>query len=228
MNENYLIDVTDRPVLESSSPHVALALVLDISISMNYEGKIDSLNNAINTMIAQIKEDARLRDIVDLGVFVFGEKGREPVCQGFRAISDCGYITLQANDGETWVADALNTAVDRLRERTHRYAKGGGAYKPWLVLITDGGFFDDTELNGVASRMKQRESENKLQFFGLGVEGYDRSQLERLTNMPNHVIDVKAANFVEFLSWVGRSFATVTQNAVDAKDIELPPLIFKA
>lgn len=226
MNENYLIDVTDRPVLESSSPHVALALVLDISASMQGEKKIDSLNNAINNMIAQIKEDARLRDIVDLAVFVFGEKGRKSVCQGFRAISDCGYITLQANDNETWVSDALNTAVDRLRERTNRYAQGGGAYKPWLVLITDGQFFDGSELNIVASRMKQRELENKLQFFGLGVQGYDRSQLERLTNKPDHVIDVKAANFVEFLSWVGRSFATISQHAVDETDIPLPPLQF--
>ena len=224
--------VKDRPVLEAIEPHLALALVVDVSASMQIEEngikRINSLNKAINSMIDTINEDARLRNILDLGIFVFGEKDREPVYQGFRAISECEHITLQANDNETWVSDALNTAVDRLRERTNRYAQGGGAYKPWLVLITDGQFFDGSELNIVASRMKQRELENKLQFFGLGVQGYDRSQLEKLTNMPNHVIDVKAANFAEFLSWVGRSFATISQKPVDATDIELPPLIFKA
>ena len=216
MLENLINSIKHYPILESSTAHVALALVLDISGSMQGE-KIDSLNNAINNMIAQIKEDARLRDIVDLAVFVFGEEGRDPVCQGFRAISDCGYITLQANDNETWVSNALDTAVDRLRERTNLYAQGGGAYKPWLILITDGQFFDGEELNTIASKMKQRESDNKLQFFGLGVQGYDRGQLEMLTNRPNHVIDVKAVNFVEFFCWYRCNFA------VD----ELEPLVFR-
>ena len=222
------LGVNDRPVLESSSAHVAIALVLDISYSMLGE-KINSLNRAINDMIAQLKVDARLRDIIDLGIFVFGEKGRNPVCQGFRAISDCETISLQANDDSTYVVDALNTAIDRLRERTELYAKGGGAHKPWLILITDGVFHDDYnmpgELDKVAERMKQREKEGKLHFFGLGVEGYKRSQLEKFTENPKRVIDIKAANFIEFFSWVGRSMATISRTAVGTQTT-LEPLVF--
>lgn len=225
MIENYLGDIKDRPVLEASVAHVALALVLDISSSMQGE-KIDSLNRAINSMIDQLKVDARLRDIIDLGIFVFGEKSRESVYQGFRAISDCEHIALYANDNSTYVADALNNAIDHLRERTNLYAKDAAPYKPWLVLITDGEFHDDDDkLNSVAKRMKEREEQNKLRFFGLGVEGYKRSQLEKFTKDSKYVIDVKAANFVEFLNWVGRSMAIVSQSEVGSS-VKLEPLVF--
>jgi uncharacterized protein YegL len=226
MSKNQLGDIMDRPVLESSVAHVAIALVLDVSASMQDEGKIQSLNDAVNGLISQIQTDARLRDIIDLGIFVFGEKGKQPIYQGFQAMSFYRQVYLEANDGSTYIVDALNSAVDNLRERVNLYAKGGGAHKPWIVLITDGAFHDDqSDLSSIGGRMKQRELENKLQFFGLGVSGYDRSQLESLTNNPNHVIEVKAANFTEFLSWVGRSMATISSNAIGAR-LTLEPLVF--
>lgn len=226
MNENYLTEnQKDRPVLEASSEHIALALVLDVSGSMQGE-KINSLIEAINSMIAWMKEDRRLKFIVDLAIFVFGEKGRENVLQGFCAIGECNPINLSATDSSTWVADSLNIAVDRLRERTEMYNKTGGAYKPWLVLVTDGEFFDsEEELNKVSQRIKQREKEGKLHFFGLGVEGYIKDQMMKFTEDPRKVMDVKASNFQEFFSWVGRSLATVSRTEVGTATT-MEPLVF--
>jgi uncharacterized protein YegL len=221
-------DVVDRPVLSSSVAHVALALVLDVSGSMQSNGKIESLNEAINGLITQMQIDNRLKDVVDLGIFVFGNKGREPVHQGFRAMSDCEPVYLEANDGSTYVADTLNTAVARLRERVHLYDTAGGAYKPWIVLITDGGFHDDpSALSAIGAKIKERETAGKLHFFGLGVAGYERSQLEAFAKDASRVIDVKAANFPEFFAWVGKSMAVVTGVEIDAK-VTLPPLIISA
>jgi uncharacterized protein YegL len=225
MSGNQLGDIKDRPVLESSIAHVAIALVLDVSASMQNDGKIQSLNDAVNGLIKQMQADTRLKDTIDLGVFVFGEKGKQPIFQGFRAMSECGQIYLEANDSSTYVVDALNSAVESLRERVILYAKSGGAYKPWVILITDGSFHDDqSELNSIGGRIKQRETENKLHFFGLGVSGFDRSQLESLTNNSNHIIEVKAANFTEFLSWVGRSMATISSNAIGTT-LTLEPVV---
>lgn len=226
MIENYLTEIQkDRPVLAASENHIALALVLDVSASMQGE-KIKSLIEAINAMIIQMKNDSRLKLIVDLAIFVFGEKGRENVLQGFCAIDDCNPINLSATDSSTWVADTLNIAVDRLRERTETYSKTGGAYKPWLVLVTDGEFFDSEEdLNKVSQRIKKREKEEKLHFFGLGVEGYIKDQMMKFTEDPRKVMDVKASNFQEFFSWVGRSFATVSNTEVGTHTT-LEPLVF--
>jgi uncharacterized protein YegL len=224
MSENQFGDHSDRPVRDGSTAHVALALVLDVSGSMNIDGRIQSLNDAVNDLINQINADSRLKNIIDLGIFVFGETGRDPVYLTFRAMSDCEQVHLEATDGRTYVVNALNTAVDRLRERTIQYSKGGGAHKPWIVLITDGAFDDSSALSSIGNRMKQREQDGKLQFFGLGVSGYNRGQLESLTNKPDHIIDVRnTKNFTEFLSWVGRSMATIS-NAEIGADLALGPV----
>lgn len=227
MNENNS-DINDRPVRELSSPHVALALVLDVSCSMQEEvigkRKIDLLNKAINEMIEFAKKDERLFNIMDLGIFIFGDPNRNKVLQGFRAIRDCEEINLQANDGSTYVAEALNTAVDRLRERTMLYAAGGGgnAFVPWLVLITDGEFHDNQALEPIAERIKQREREKKLHFFGFGVPGYDRNQLEKFSETPSEsVIDIDARNFTELFNRIGRSMAIISR-ATPGSDVELP------
>jgi uncharacterized protein YegL len=73
--------------------------------------------------------------------------------------------------------------------------------------------------------MKERESKGKLQFFGMGIGGYDRKQLEAFTNNPAHAIDAKAANFVEFFEWIGNSMAVVSSKEIGAT-VALPPLQF--
>lgn len=225
MSKNELLD---RPVREPSIAHVALALVLDVSASMS-EGsgeKIQLLNEAVNNLIGQMQNDDRLKKTVDLGVFTFGEKNKQPIYRGFRAMTDCEQISLDADDGSTYVVNSLDKAVEMLRIRCEIYNKAGGSYKPWIVLITDGEFHDDApELTRIGNKIKQRESENKLQFFGLGVAGYKRNQLESLTNNATHVIDVKAVNFSEFFSWVGRSFAVISSKEVGAA-VTLEPLVF--
>ena len=217
--------IVDRPIREASEAHVALSLVLDVSSSMQGEA-IRSLNTAVNEMIMQMKGDERLRNIVDLAIFIFGTHKRQNIYQGFRALADCEVVNLEANDINTYVADALERAVEITRKRCGAYDKAGGSYKPWIVLITDGAFHDhDSVLATIGNTMKQRESQGKLQFFGLGVNGYVRAQLEKLTNNPSHIIDAKSANFVEFFSWIGRSLKAVSSKEV-GDTVTLPPLQF--
>jgi len=217
--------ISDRPIREASEAHVALSLVLDVSLSM--EGNpIDSLNNAVNEMIQQMKEDSRLKNIVDLAIFIFGERGRDPIYRGFRAIADCDTVRLEATDGSTHVSDALERAAEFSKKRCGAYDRAGGAYKPWIVLITDGEFYDSRDaLDRVGNALKERERQGKLQFFALGVGGYDRAQLEKLTNNPHQIIDAKVANFGEFFSWIGRSLKAVSSKEVGETTM-LPPLQF--
>ena len=96
--------IVDRPIREASEAHVALSLVLDVSASMD-GNSIRSLNIAVNEMIRQMKGDTRLRNIVDLAIFVFGTHKRQNIFQGFRALADCEVVNLVANDVNTYVAD---------------------------------------------------------------------------------------------------------------------------
>ncbi len=226
MTKELLGDIQDRPVQESSTEHFAISLVLDVSSSMQAGNKIGALNDAINQMIEQLKDDARLRYIVDVGIFAFGEINREPLCQGFRAISDCGHISLEAKDGSTYVSNALNTALDRLKQRTDLYNQGGGAYKPWLVLITDGQFHDDYYLlDETGARIRELENKGKLHFFGLGVDDFDREQLEKFAVDKKRVIELKTLNFEEFFDWLGRSIVLIG-NSRPGEEVKLEPLVF--
>jgi len=210
---------------EASEAHVALSLVLDVSLSMGGT-PISTLNAAVNGMVEQMKEDPRLKNIVDLAIFVFGNRGRDAIHQGFRAVADCEAVDLKATDGSTYVTDALERAVEFSKKRCGAYDRAGGSYKPWVVLITDGEFDDDNNtLDRVGNAIKDRERQGKLQFFALGVERYNRSQIERLTNNPNQVIDAKVANFGEFFSWIGRSMKAVSTKEV-GEATPLPPLQF--
>jgi len=215
----------DLPPREVSEAHVALALVLDVSGSMD-GASINSLNAAVNGMINQMKEDPRLRNIIDLAIFLFGTQGRQIIHQGFRAIADCVTVNLEANDVNTYAVDALERAVEITKNRCRAYDKAGGSYKPWIVMITDGELHDsNVEINKIGEAIKQREQQGKLQFFALGVGGYKREQLERFTSNPAHVIDATVANFGEFFSWIGRSLKVVSTKEV-GDNVALPPLQF--
>ncbi|MCR5124308.1 MAG: VWA domain-containing protein [Treponema sp.] len=198
----------DRPMRDANELHVALTFVLDVSNSM-YGNKMDSLNEAVNKLIDGLKENTRLRKIVDLAIFVFGEKGREHCLQGFQAIADCDHITIQATDCSTYVVDALREATERLTKRRHEYESASGqCYKPWLVLVTDGEFHDDSDsLDTIARTIRKLEEDGKHHFFGLGAEGYKREQLEKFTADPYRVFDVKSSDIVKFFDWVGKSIS---------------------
>ena len=226
--------IVDRPARHASEPHVAIAIVCDVSASMREKHSqsnktpIQLLNDAINNMIQEMKTDARLKNIVDISIFVFGAKDRKKHIElGFRAIADCEKISMEALDANTYVADALEQAVNVLQRRCAIYDKAGGSYKPWIVLVTDGKFHDDdSRLTEVGNVIKQREQEDKMNFFGLGVDRYDRTQLEKFTNQPSRVIDARVENFVEFFSWIGRSIKVVSTSAIN-QVVKSEPLQFQ-
>jgi uncharacterized protein YegL len=89
--------------------------------------------------------------------------------------------------------------------------------------VTDGKFHDDeVKLNAVGNLIKEREREGKLHFYGLGVEGYVRAQLENFTINPTHVLDIKAKNLNDFFKWVGRSLAAISKKEINEPVVLAP------
>jgi len=225
--------MVDRPSLrEANEPHIAISLVLDVSLSMAGE-PIESLNNAVNEMIEQMKEDDILRNIVDLAIFVFGTYKRKNMYRKFTAIADYNPVEIEAADVNTYVVDALKEAVYHTCERTALYNKAGGSHEPWIILITDGEFHDsEAALMKVGDRIKDLEKKEGLYFFGLGVDGYEKEQLSMLTGKPNNIIDIRHAKFIDFFAWVKNSVKIVSRKVFDDDifddyvDMELPQIDF--
>jgi uncharacterized protein YegL len=209
-----------RPPKRLAEAHVALALVLDVSSSMTYEEngeRIDALNNAVDKMITQMKHNERLKDIVDLAIFCFGNYNKpksEVIYQGFSSVGECESVFLVAEDENTYVVDVLECALEFVRKRCEVYDKLGGSYKPWIVLMTDGELHDSpAEINAIGRKLKEREAKGRLHFLGLGVRGFKRSQLEKFTSKKDHIIEIGAADFGEFFEWVGRSMSAISTKA---------------
>jgi len=216
---------SEMPVRAVSEPHVALTLLLDVSISMRGKS-IKLLNDAVNKMIGDLKKDERLRNIIDLSLLTFGEADRNNLYQGFRPIADCDLVTFGADDEGTYIASALEQAIDSTKDRVSLYNAGGGAYKPWIVVVTDGEFFDsDKRLSQVGEQIKQMEQKGSLHFFVLGVDGFDRRQIELLTSKLERIFAAKNVDFAEFFDLIGKSMIAVSSPSY-MDGLELPIEVF--
>jgi len=210
----------EKPVENSTAAHLALTLVLDISGSMNAEtasGKtaIQLLNEGVNQMIGELATDGNLSRIVDLSIITFGEPSKESVYQAFAPTGQIKPINLTANHNSTHAAKAIDMAIENTRARTRQYL--GGAWKPWIVFITDGDLHDD--ISAVAAKARQREGEGKLRMFCLGVgDQYNSAQLRLLTD---NALALDEYKLTEFFGWLGRSVAVVS-SSVPGSQVTLP------
>ena len=210
----------EKPVETSTAAHLALTLVLDVSASMTVttaSGKsaIQLLNEGVNQMISELASDSNLSKIVDLYIITFGESGKEDVYQAFAPIGQIQSINLVADHGSTYAANAIDMAIENTRSRMKLYK--GGAWKPWIVFMTDGALHDD--ISQVATKARQRENDGKLRMFCLGVgDSYNSEQLKRLTD---NALALNAYKLTEFFGWLGRSVAAVS-NSVPGAQVTLP------
>ena len=202
----------EKPVENPRAPHVAVTLVLDVSASMtattaNGKTAIGLLNEGVNEMIAGLSNDRRLAEIVDLSIITFGDPGRAEVYQDFAPVGQVASVNLIANHGSTYASEAINMAIENTKERMRKYR--GGWWKPWIVFITDGALHDN--VSQVAAKAREREREGKLRTYCLGVgDAYNPSQLKEISD---RVYALQGYKLKEFLDWVGRSLAVVSNSA---------------
>ena len=215
-------DRGQQPVELPNAEHLALVLVLDVSASMNAPAGgstcISLLNKGVNDMITALSNNPATSKYVDLAIVTFGERAK--VYQDFAPISQVSPVNLIANQGRTLVAQAINMALNKARDRTNRYT--GGAWKPWIVLITDGEFHDDitsvpSNLDSsmsVADCVRDRENKGKLRTFALGVgNDFNPQQLKIFTD---RAFQIEGYNLAEFFNWLGKSVAVVSQSATSS------------
>ena len=166
-------------VAAPGEPHLACVLLLDTSGSMSGE-PIKSLNQAINDFKQKTSMDDLAQKRVDIAIIQFDDHAR--IVQDFTPISQMEPINLDAG-GCTAMGEGINLAIDKVKERNRFYASlGTPCFKPWIFMITDGAPTDD--ITSAIQRIQQEESKGshgKLKFFALGVPGYDKDTLFKLT-----------------------------------------------
>lgn len=203
-------DFADNP--ESRCPCM---LLLDTSGSMGGM-PIRELNEGIQTLKNELQQDALASKRVEVAMITFGPVSLE---SDFQTVDHFYPKNLSAN-GDTPIGRAVAMGIELVNQRKQTYRENGvGYYKPWIILITDGGPTDDWS---VATQMIQEgEAANKFAFFAIGVDGANMEVLRKLS--VREPLKLKELMFREFFLWLSASMKMVSSKNPGEQTRLLPP-----
>lgn len=152
---------TPRPL-----PVIILA---DTSGSMAENGKIESLNDSLKDMIATFAKESRLRAEIQIGMITFGGKA-EIHLPLVPADNVTGLNQLNA-DGGTPMGAALSLAQQLLEDKELIPSR---AYRPILILLSDGQPTDDWEAPLKALCLSERAQKATRLAMAIGADADER------------------------------------------------------
>lgn len=174
---------------------------------------IDDLNEGINKFFEAIRTDEVAVYSAEICVITFGGQ-RAQMISKFATVDQQNTTFSLVADGDTYMGEAVNMALDALENRKQAYKdKGIDYFQPWLVLMTDGtpnGSQD--ELNTAITRVQKMVNERKLTVFPLGVgPEADMATLGKFSPKRSP-LKIKETKYKEFFEWLSQSVVTTSQS----------------
>lgn len=190
----------------SKAKPLPIVLLLDTSGSM-WGDKITSLNDAVRRMLGTFaKEESQANEFL-VSVITFG--GTAQLSSAPRPASEFTYSDLRA-DGGTPLGAAIDIAKDLIEDREQT---PGRAYRPLVVLVSDGVPTDSWESKLDQFIRDGRSAKCDRMALGIGREAYEgqgRATLERFIAGTEHrVFEAKDAGEIHtFFKFVTMSVVT--------------------
>jgi uncharacterized protein YegL len=218
--------ITAHPSLEESvefaenpEPRCPCVLLLDTSASM--QGRpIDALNAGVQTFRDNLKKDPLASRRVEVALVTYDST--VDVVQDFITADQFDPPNL-VTKGFTFMGSAIHKALDMIEDRKALYRANGIAYyRPWVLLITDGGpqGEPDTIIQTASARLKDDEECKRVAFFAVGVAGADMPQLRQIAQRPPVMLD--GLNFADMFVWLSTSMSKLAQSKTN-EEVETPP-----
>lgn len=157
-------------------PVIVLA---DTSGSMSVNGKIDALNEALKTMILSFAQETRLRAEIQVGLITFGGEAAQAHVPLVGAHRIEGVLALAA-EGRTPMGAAFEMAHQWLDDKALVPSR---AYRPVLVLVSDGAPTDDWQAPLAALKSSERGQKATRFALAIGADA-DRAMLGQFANDP--------------------------------------------
>ena len=204
---------------ENPEPRCPCVLLLDTSGSMRGE-PVEALTKGLAHFKDDLIKDPLAARRVEIAVVTFDSEVK--VVTDFVTVDQFNPPELAAQ-GQTFMGSAIHKALDLIQARKAKYRASGIAYyRPWVFMITDGEpqGEPDTVVQQASQRLKSDESNKRVAFFAVGVEGANMARLtEIVVRTPVKLIGL---NFVEMFVWLSRSMEKVAQSKTD-EQVALPP-----
>ncbi|MGN0880010.1 MAG: VWA domain-containing protein [Oligosphaeraceae bacterium] len=194
------------------APRCPVILLLDVSGSMSGD-PISELNAGLRQFIHETAHDEVASMSVELEVITFSD-GADAVIP-FTPILDINenFSPLVA-DGMTSLGAALTLAYDHLQARRKVYRQNGiASYKPWVILMTDGGPNDDWQ--GPAQRMRDFADKRRITYLGIEIgDDCEHDTMCRILPSDPGPVKLKGLHFRQFFRWLTDSLNTVSTSSV--------------
>lgn len=221
MKDPIIIDATivSRPIniealsfADNPQPRCPVVLLLDCSSSMAGD-PIKALHGAVDQFYQEMAEDPIASMSIEVCVIAFGAGVR--VVRGFETIADARgkrFPELQA-DGMTPMGGAIRMGLDEIGQRRKFYKWSGmSAYKPWMVLFTDGQPNDAWQ--EPAQRARDTALNGQLVFLGVGIgSSVDMQTLNAMVPGDPGAQRLQGLKFRNFFRWLSDSLRVVSSGS---------------
>lgn len=210
----------DAPAPRTRAVQFPVVLLLDVSGSMERSGALGTLRDGVAQFYRAVHADPRSLAAVDLAVVGFAGAAR--VIQEFACPIPAAAPAVEVRLGGrvpegTDLAAAVDLGLDMVDAALPRYARGSGAHKPLVVLLTDALppsrrlRPEFVERQGAAAARARARAAADLHFVAAGVgPKADLATLARFTapDCPPRRID--EAGLEQFVRALSRSVVSVS------------------
>lgn len=202
MTQNRL---NETEFVDNPEPRCAVVLALDVSGSMAGD-PIAELNAGLLELDKALKADKLASLRVELALVTFGGSVSETA---FVTADVFQPPTLTASGG-TPMGEAVIRSLALLRDRKDTYKQNGLDYfRPWLLLITDGGPTDAWQT--AADRAREEEERKGVSIYAIGVQNADMQILARFSAARPPLL-LKGLAFRDLFQWLSKSLSAVAQS----------------
>lgn len=193
----------------SSARPLPVLLLADVSGSMSTNGKIDALNDAVSEMIATFAEEDDTRAEIHVSVIAFGGGGAS-IHKPLRPARETRWEPMSAS-GRTPMGEAFELARTMVEDRDTVPSR---AYRPTLVLVSDGVPTDDWRAPLATLLTSERASKATRFAMGIGADADRETLTAFLANNEGRVFEAHEVREIKsFFRWVTMSVTTRSRSA---------------